>query len=78
MHPQVELVELFLFNLAGCFGQEALTSLGFGESDDVPDIIRAGEQHNEPVEAEGYSAVGRRAVFEGLEEEAEPKLGLLP
>jgi len=76
LYAEIKLFELFGVDLAGGIGHEALSSLGLGECDDVPDVLGSGQQHYEPVEAEGYAAVRRGAVFEGLEEEAESLLCL--
>ena len=41
------------------------------EGDDLAERRLPGQDHDHAVEAEGDAAVGRRAVLEGLEEEAE-------
>ena len=63
---EVQLLKLFWVHLAGRIRQEALASLGLWECDDIPDIIGAGEQHNEPVQTECDSTVRGSTVFECL------------
>ena len=46
-------------------------ALGLREGDDVADRLGLRREHRDPVHAEGDAAVGRRAVAEAVEEEAE-------
>ena len=78
LHSQVKLIELFGVHFARGIGQKALTSLGFRKCNDISDIFRSGQQHNHPVEAEGYSAVRWGAVIQCLQKETEPLLCLAP
>src|SRR5690348_1103738 len=48
---------------------------GFGKWDDFAQAVSASQDHYDSVEAEGNSAVWRRAVFERLEEESEAGAG---
>jgi hypothetical protein len=52
-------------------GQRVLAAAGLRERDHVAHRVRAGEQHADAVPAERDPAVRRRAVLEGLEQEAE-------
>ena len=78
LHSEIKLVELFGVHFAGGVGQEALSALGLGKSNDISNIFGAGKEHNEPVEAEGYSAVRRGTVIQCLQKETEPLLCLVP
>ena len=73
-YPQ--LVELFFVDGRRRAGEEAQGARGLGEGDDLPDGLLAGEEHDQPVEAQGDAAVGRRPVAQGFEEEAELVPGL--
>ena len=75
LHTEIQFVELAGIDLAWRLCQEALASLCLWECNDVPDIFRSCQQHNEPVESEGNPPVGRRPVFECFEEEAESHFG---
>ncbi len=73
----VEFFQLLLGDGGGRVGHEVDGFGGFGEGDDFAQAGRAGEQHDDAVEAEGDAAVRRRAVFERVEEEAEAACALL-
>ena len=47
------------------------------ERDHVADLLAPGEQRDDPVDAHRDPAVRRRAVAQRVEQEAEPRLGLL-
>ena len=66
-----QLVELVAVDFAGGFGHEVDGGGGFGEGHDFADGFFAGEEHDDAVHAESNTAVGRGAVGEGVEEEAE-------
>ncbi len=71
----IRLANLFIVDRRRCAAHEVGAALGFGEGDDVADVGDAAEDHDEAVEADGDAAVGRSAVLEGIQEEAE--LGFL-
>lgn len=50
-----------------------MTRSRLGESDDVSDGFGAREDSDETVEAEGYTAMRRRAEFKGLNEVRESR-----
>ena len=77
LYSQIKLFKLFRVNFARRVGKQALASLRLRKCDDVPDIVRAREHHNEPVNAQRDSTVRRRAVFQRLQEKAELPLRLL-
>ena len=52
-------------------GQRVAAGGRLREGHDLADGVGAGEHRGEPVEPEGDAAVRRRAVLEGLEQEAE-------
>ncbi|MCU5786542.1 hypothetical protein B27N_01545 [Alcanivorax marinus] len=52
-------------------GHQAGGGLGFREGDHVTDRVAAGHQHHHAVQAEGQTTVGRRAVFQAVQQEAE-------
>src|SRR5664280_940985 len=59
-------------------GKRVTAGGGLRKSDHVPDGVRTGEPLAEPVQAEGDSAVRRRAVAKRLQQEAELCVGLHP
>src|SRR5574341_1112160 len=71
-----QLLELIRSHRGWRIGQRTLRFLGLRERNDVADGVRAGEQHEEPVEAKGDATVGRGPAREGLEEKTECWLGL--
>src|SRR3954452_8592329 len=75
---EAEFVELLLVEGGGSAGEGVGARLGLGEGDDLADVLLAGEEGGEAVDAEGEAGVGRCAVAEGLEQEPELELGLLP
>ena len=58
-------------------GQRVETTAALRERDDLAQRVRPGQQHADPVPAEGDAAVRRRAVLERLQQEAELVPGLL-
>src|SRR4051812_36719835 len=76
-HPQSQLVEVA--GIDGCRGrrQRIRARLRLGEGDDFADVLLAGQQRGQPVDAEGEAGVRRRAVAEGVEQEAELGLRLV-
>src|ERR1051326_4338651 len=72
-----ELPQLARIDRRRRFGQHANRLLTFRKSDHIAERRRAGENHGQPVDAEGDAAVRRRAVTQRFEEKAELGLGLL-
>ena len=66
-----------LFNRIRCLGEQALGLLGLREGHDLPDGLAAAEERREPVHPQGNPPMGRSAVGQSLEEEAETPLRLL-
>ena len=56
--------------------QQILRLLVHREGDDLADVRRVGQQHDDAVDARRRAAMRRRAVFEGVEHAAEPRLDL--
>lgn len=54
-----------------CLSHNAGSTLGFREGDYFTDRLGAGHQHHQTVQTEGQTTVRRRAVFQGVEQEAE-------
>jgi subtilase family serine protease len=75
-HANVQFLQLLVGDGGGGFGHEVDGLGGFGEGDDLAQAGCAGQQHDDAVQAEGNAAVGRGAVFESFEEEAEAGAGL--
>src|SRR4051794_20128228 len=73
---EAELGELVGVDGGGGAGQGVDAGLGLGEGDDLADVLLAGEEGDEAVDAEGKAGMRRGAVAEGVEEEAEAGLGL--
>src|SRR5258706_2299984 len=71
----VQLAQLALGDRRRRAGDEVLAALRLRECDHVADRIGADHQRHQPVEAEGDAAMGRRAVLQRLQQEAE--FGLL-
>ena len=67
----MQLPQLPLIHGAGGAGHEAAGLGGLGKGDDFADVVHARQQHHEPVQAQGQAAMGRGAVAEGIEQEAE-------
>ena len=67
-----ELVELGVVDRRRRAGERIEARLRLGEGDDLTDVLLAGEEGDEPVDAEREAGVRRRAVAEGVEQEAEP------
>src|SRR3546814_8310324 len=74
---QAEVGQLLRVDGGGRAGHGVDARLGLREGDDLADVLLAGEDGHQAVDAEGEAAVGRRAVAERLEEEPEAALGLL-
>src|SRR4051812_1145976 len=73
----VQLAKLVRVDLVGRVCHEVGAFLRLRERDHVPQALRPGEQHRQPVHAEGDSAVRRGPEPQRLQEEAELVLGLL-
>ena len=67
--------ELRLRDFAGSLHHEVLRSLVHGESNNFPYVLLVGKHHNDSIYSRSNTAVRRRAVLEGIEEEAELLLG---
>ena len=78
LDPEIQFIKLRLVNAAGRLCKKALSLLSFRKCDNVPDIVRSGQEHYESVQAECDTAVRRRSEFQRLQEKAEPVLRLLP
>src|SRR5205085_11524817 len=74
--PEAELGELFGVEGGGGAGEGVGARLGLGEGDDLTDVVLAGQDGGQAVDAEGEAGVGRGAVAEGVEQEAEAGLSL--
>ena len=66
----MQFLQLFWVDFAGGLRHQAGGTLGFGESDDVADAIAARHNHHHSVQTEGDTAMGRRAIFKGVQKEA--------
>src|SRR5690606_36872430 len=66
-----QLGQLGLVGRGRAAGHQILTLLRLGERDHVAEAVRAGHQHRQAIDAERDPAVRRRAVLEGVEQEAE-------
>src|SRR3954454_1582270 len=73
----VQLPKLVRIDLVGRVCHEGGAFLRLRERDHIPQALRPGEQHRQPVHAEGDSAVWRGPEPQRLQEEAELVLGLL-
>ena len=67
----MQLSQLLLGDRGRRVGHQVDGFGGLGEGDDLAQTGRSGQQHDDAVEAEGDAAVGRRAVLQSVEEEAE-------
>ena len=68
---ELELVELLGRDGRGAAGHDVATAVVLGEGDEVADAVDTAEEGAETVEAEGETGMWRRAVGEGVHEEAE-------
>ena len=64
----VELVELRLVDGAGCAEHQVLMALGLGESDDVADVLGAGEHHHDAIDSRRDPSVRRNTVLECIKQ----------
>src|SRR5690606_41035355 len=71
---QAQLIELLRLDRGGCLEHDVDAALVLRESDDVADALLAGEDHDRAVDAEGDTAVRRRAVLARGENRAEAPL----
>src|SRR5258708_15438126 len=67
---QVQLAQLLLGDRGRGAGEEVLAALGLRERDDIADRVGARHESHHAVEAERDAAVRRRAVLQGVQEEA--------
>ena len=72
----MQFAQLLFVDVVWRVGQQALGALGLREGDDVTNRLGSGHHGDDPVKAKGEPAVGRRAVLECVEEEAEFELRL--
>ena len=70
-HPDVKLLQLLLRDGPRRAHHQVDRPLRLREGDDVADVVETEDEHRDAVDAERDAAVGRSAVFEGLEQEAE-------
>src|SRR6267378_496778 len=68
---ELELLEIFRIDGRGCAVHEGGGARRLRERDRVADGFPSVEEHHQAIQAQGDAPVGRRAVFEGLEQEAE-------
>ena len=71
----MQLFQLRFIYTSGGFGHQALSLLGLGKGDYVPNIIGTEQQHNQTIQSPGDAAVRRRAILQRLEEKAKAFLG---
>ena len=62
---------------AGGVGEGVGAGLGLGEGDDLADVLLPHQQGGQAVQAHREAGVGRGAVAEGVEQEAEALLSLV-
>src|SRR6266567_132554 len=72
-HPNVQLLELPLFDRTRRAEHEVLVALRLRERDDVAHVLGADDRHHQPVDARGDATVRRHAVLECVEQM--PELG---
>src|SRR5258708_654540 len=63
-HLEVQLAQLLFVNERGGIHQQIQCALRFGESDYLADIVFVGEQHNQAIDAQRDTAMGRGAILE--------------
>ena len=68
---QAQLGQVGGLDRGGGVGERVGARLGLGEGDHLADVLLRQQQGHQPVDAEGEPGVGRRAVAEGVEQEAE-------
>src|SRR5438552_8607933 len=69
--PDVQLAQLLLVHRRRSMREQVLRALRFGKGDDVADGVRSRHHGDDAVQAEGDSAVRRRAVLQRFEREPE-------
>src|SRR5437879_10994580 len=75
--PDVQLAQLLLVHRRRSVREQILRALRLGKGDDVADGVRSHHHRYDAVEAEGDAAVGRGAVLQRIQQEAEFLLRLL-
>ena len=70
-HPDMQIAQLLLGHRRRRIDQQVLAALRLGEGDHVADLLDAGHQRHQAVEAEGDPAMRRRALSECVEQETE-------
>jgi hypothetical protein len=68
---QVNVAQLLLGDGRGGVHEQVAAILRHGEGDDFADVRFVGQEHDDAVDAGGDSAVGRRAVAEGVDHPGE-------
>src|SRR4029077_9459520 len=71
-HPDVQLVELFLIDRAWGVQHQVLHALRLRERDDIANVVRTGQQHDDAVDSGCDAPMRGHAVLESLEQETEP------
>ena len=71
-----EDVKLGLVNHIGRFAHQIERAVCCRERDDIADVVGAGQHHDQTLKADADAAMGRCAVAEGIQEEAESLLRL--
>src|SRR5690606_7325074 len=70
-HPDVQLPQLLGIHLTGRLGHDTGSTLRFRECNHFPNGAGATHEHDQTVQSECQSTMGRRAVLEGIQQEAE-------
>src|ERR1700760_90322 len=75
--PEPELPQLNVVNGCGGPGERVGAAGGFGEGDDLPDVVAPGQDRNDAVDPEGDAAVRGCAGLQSVQEEPEARLAPL-
>ncbi len=75
--PQAQLAQLHVVDRRRRTGQRVAATGRLRERDHLTDVVAPGQQRHDPIDAERDPAVRRRAVTQRVEQEPEPRLGVL-
>src|SRR5581483_962276 len=77
LHLDSQLLQLRVADRSWRVHHQVDCAGSFWEGNDFAEAVGSCQDHHDTVEAEGYASVGRRAILESFQEEAEAGAGLV-
>ena len=71
MQPNMQVAQLREIHSARCIGHHTRSSLRFRKGNHVANGARTGHQHNQAIQTESQTTVGRSAEFQRIQQETE-------